>query len=790
MKSLSRWLMLLMMISMLGLFGCAGDDGKDGKNADPAELAALQGQVATLQAQVVALQAELALAADQATVDALTAEIADLNDQIAAVQEEIGNQIPSFGLNDTPVNQCAYCHQDAGQSHQAVYDSAFDSSVVATVTNVASVATATGYNSTIYFDVTKNGLPLTDLSSLDGSSTFQIMQYDPATSKFDNVVTLSKSNVVAGATAGSFSVTGATDYDATGADAAVFMYLTGGKILSGPPTQHITLYDNVANAGFSGAGVTYESAANVAGCEKCHGTPYGKHGYRQAEVSGLPDFAACKGCHYDSRPGGHEDWQYMIDNPYAWATGVAATENYTYTANVMNDVHMSHAAEFPYPQSMANCVTCHEGKLDMVLTDDNFKLSTCKSCHPVTGDSEYPAAAPALADLLGAYSIHDSINLYSATEVNCAACHSVAAGFAPLFSDLHSGYDSLIYDADNNFKKYSEGITVTVNSATLIDNVVTLNGMVETDSIYNAADVSMDYAYVSLYGYDTKDFYNYVSGTTAADGAYITEVNNNKVYWTAEADLSPYVGDIDSGKLKTVSLQFRPKFKNGDGETVALNAPSKRFDVTDMETVVAEPAIADPAKCNACHDALAVTFHSPDRGGNIEVCKTCHNPMRGSSHLETQSRSLDSYVHAIHSMQYFDTNGVDFTDPVEKAHYEEHVSMVYPYFTTMACESCHYEGTYDVPDVSKSLPGILSGTYEGIDRNIGVVPSVVTDAATRACGACHRADAINADDAAGLTAFYQHTESLGIVIPEEGGEGASASDILSNLMDQLFSTFQ
>ena len=53
--------------------------------------------------------------------------------------------------------------------------------------------------------------------------------------------------------------------------------------------------------------------------------------------------------------------------------------------SLMNDVHMSHAMEFPYPQSMSNCVTCHEGKLDVVLSDANFKIETCKSCHPVTG---------------------------------------------------------------------------------------------------------------------------------------------------------------------------------------------------------------------------------------------------------------------------------------------------------------------------------------------------------------------------------------------------------------------
>lgn len=47
-------------------------------------------------------------------------------------------------------------------------------------------------------------------------------------------------------------------------------------------------------------------------------------------------------------------------------------EQYAYPTTLMNDVHMSHAREFPYPQSMANCATCHEGKLDTILADANF----------------------------------------------------------------------------------------------------------------------------------------------------------------------------------------------------------------------------------------------------------------------------------------------------------------------------------------------------------------------------------------------------------------------------------
>ena len=42
----------------------------------------------------------------------------------------------------------------------------------------------------------------------------------------------------------------------------------------------------------------------------------------------------------------------------------AEKTKYAYKTRLMNDVHMSHAMEFAYPQSMKNCVTCHAGKLD------------------------------------------------------------------------------------------------------------------------------------------------------------------------------------------------------------------------------------------------------------------------------------------------------------------------------------------------------------------------------------------------------------------------------------------
>lgn len=61
------------------------------------------------------------------------------------------------------------------------------------------------------------------------------------------------------------------------------------------------------------------------------------------------------------------------------------------------------------------------------------------------------------------------------------------------------------------------------------------------------------------------------------------------------------------------------------------------------------------------------------------------------------------------------------------------------------CESCQVAGKYNVPDQSRSLPGLLSGTDElqGLDRAIGAVPAAVAGPASRACGGCHRAVLIN-----------------------------------------------
>ncbi len=722
---------------------------------------------------------------------------------------------------DVQPESCVICHSAAGTEHQEVYDDYADTSAFeGTIDSVSSVSTGTGtYNVTVEFTITKNGVPFDDpdnLSSLEQMRLYAV-QYDSATGMFDNDHRLSSSGSgVVGLGGGRYSVTSEMDYAPENTNALVYLYLADG-LLDTESGGHVHMYDDVLNIGIEFGDVeTYESAANVSGCEKCHGKPYMKHGYRGAELEGVPDFASCKVCHYDTRSGGHEDWQILVDDPARYAeihAGDALTAEeevrYAYTANVMNDVHMSHAMEFPYPQSMSNCATCHEGKLDVVLSNANFKVETCKSCHPVTGSEEHGTAELALKTILPP-AIHGAMDL---DTVNCTSCHG-AGGIAAVFSEIHTGYDKKIYTAAG--LKYSEAVIVTIDDVSVTDNLVTVRFSATEAMELEGVDVGdiVPTVMVGMYGWDTKDFIigpherltddngdGEISRSSGDQRALEYEVGTEHPRattvsaaggaWEVILDMSTWGDLIDNGTVRRLEIAVMPELKDAEGITVALKSPSRTFDLgtNDFDDDFYSDIVDVEDGCNTCHDALATTFHSPDRSGNIVTCRMCHITKSGGSHLEMQSRSIDSYVHAIHSFQAFDIGDVNFTDPVEAVHYDLHVEHTYPNFTIKNCESCHNEGTYNVPDQSKSLPGVISASdfpLQGWDRNIGDVPLYVTGPGSRACGSCHRAKMINEDEAGELISFNQHTKQGGYLI--EGGDDYTS--ILGEVIDYIMALFK
>ena len=719
---------------------------------------------------------------------------------------------------------CGICHPDAGENHQASYDELYQDGVIK-VEGVTYRFTEPG-TTVVTFKMTKNGAPINggaiqNLNIYFAPYADGKFQFDPAAERLSLKGKLSY-DPASGVTTSTLeeldpTADGYIDYtNVSGVSGLIIVYGYDEQLGSLPARIRQVKYPYAAVLA-TGAGVDYVSPANNDGCEKCHTDPYLKHGNIYGQVNGDPgtDFYTCKACHLDNGEGGHYEWQLLVDDP-ALAAAYLAGEveltakqqaQYAYPTTLMNDVHMSHAMEFPYPQSMSNCVTCHEGKLDVVLSDANFKPETCKSCHPATGsvaelkegeeEPSYDTTELALITILP-----DGHSLDS----DCASCHA-EGGVAPVFSKIHTGYDKAIYTAEG--VRYSDVVTVTVDSASFADNKLTFtfSAISELDGV-DASSIAPT-VMVGLYGWDTKDYIvgpherlndDNGDGTIDSSDQRALEYGVGEEHprfvtgsaaggkWEVTADLSNWADLIADDTVKRVEIAVMPELENADGVALALNAPSRTFDLgkNDFDDEFYSPIVKVVDGCNNCHEALATTFHSPDRGGNIVVCRMCHITKSGGSHLEMQSRSIDSYAHAIHSSQDFDIGDINFDDPVEAMHYEHHIEFPYPKHGVTDCESCHVAGAYNTPDQAKSLPGLLSASDSVEGRKIGDIPSVVTGPAARACGGCHRAELINEDAAGDLAVLNLHMTEGGYRV--EAGDDPTAT--LQSVIDQIMALFK
>jgi len=831
---LARWAWSVLVVCTLAfaLGGCEGDDGNDGA----AGAAGAAGAPGTDGTDGTDGQACWDLngngLADLATEDINGDGVVDVADCGAGTADAIAA---------AKIESCATCHDDVGTAgHQAEYNKYTDANTLAVeITSFTSVVNGADFDVTLQFDVTQDGAPYIDpvgMAPSVESQSYYIVEYDDAAGEWYNpaggfAASLSSANASSNGD-GSYTLVQTLSYDPLAfTGGALVMKLLDGElnIEDSQAGKRIHMYAETAPDSFDIGNVgNYESVANVQGCIDCHGAPYRKHGQYDATVAGVPDFTHCKACHNNSSSGGHQEWQHMVDNPLAWATGVALTPEeetlYAYDRTLVNDVHMSHAMEFPYPQSMASCTTCHEGKLVDVLDDSNFTAQTCKSCHPVRGIDAWPEDAG--TTLEGAYAQpHRAPPLeYLWTVLNvqgfhdptqdCTICHkpAVDGGVAPLFADYHNGYDATIYDAAG--QRYADLNTVSIDNVSLAGNLLTINF-----SANNAAIVPE--VLVSLYGWDSKQF---IVGSHERDGnaacsgfrpgcqmEYVPESSGGSAtpVWTEDSASVP--GDwmvtvdfaalqlsktddiptlIANGDVTMAEINIAPELDVG-GTDVVLTAAEMTFDLGGS-VVVADyfkgaNATVDITKCNACHDALASSFHAGSgRGGDsIVVCKNCHTTTFPGSHLEMASRSIDSYVHAIHSFQPFDLGDVDVADPVEVARTEMHTGHTFPNFTIKNCEGCHVAGTFNVPDQAKSMPGVLSASDDVPDRNVGTVAETVTGPASRACGGCHRADMLAEDAAGDLASFNAHTEAFGTFV-----ENDDEDSVVFGVIDKIMSMFE
>ena len=813
-EGLRRWAWSILIVSAMAfaMGGCSGDDGRDGAPGP----AGPQGPPG----------------ADAPAPDAIEARI-----------------------DSAQIESCNTCHGGAGEYHQAVYDQYTEAdnpnTLAMTFDDLNVVAAAGGgFDLTLDFSITKNGAPYIDpvgASPSFESLSIYIAEYDSTAGEFYNsaggfAFGLSASNAASNGD-GTYTLMQNVPVDPTAfAGGAIMGRLVDGLLdteddnYAPADGRRVQMYaDNAAASWLLGDMATFESPANVEACQACHGTPYRKHGNSPAVVDGAPDFTYCRGCHNNTAAGGHKEWQQEQDDALTWATdgldGATAEQlaRWDYERTLVNDVHMSHAMHLPYPQSMATCNTCHEGKLDQVLDNTNFTWETCQGCHVVegidswpddgTGDSEQyyqTHRAPAFDYLWQRgpdLTFHDVV-----ANPNCQGCHG--AGISREFSEYHNGFDKHIYD--DTGQRYSDLYTVSIDSVSMAGDLMTVE--------FSGDPAIEPELLISFYGWDTKHFIvgsherdsNDVdcphSRRPGCNAEYVPESSGggaNPMFtedpasvpgnWIVVFDASQWqlykTADIPTliadGDVTKAEISITPALQL-DGIDVALEAVSDTFDIASNAIIAnyfaGENEVVEIDKCNACHDdmgVLPVHDGSGRFGDGVQVCKACHTTTFAGSHLEMQSRSIDSYVHAIHSFQPFDLGDVDATNPVEVKRTDAHMKHKFPYFTALACEGCHVddfvagEVRYNVPDQAESMPGVLAATDDIPDRSVGNVPEYVTGPASRACGSCHRSVMLNKDHAGDLAAFNAHTGSFGTYVENDDDDL-----VLFGIIDKIMTWFE
>jgi OmcA/MtrC family decaheme c-type cytochrome len=438
--------------------------------------------------------------------------------------------------------------------------------------------------------------------------------------------------------------------------------------------------------------------------------------------------------------------------------------------------------------------------MENLATVEFFTVETCKSCHPVqVRPEEYVESkrAPSIQEIW----IEEGVDTFHNIDADCANCHQASS----LATWHNNGYDPAIYTDDGT--RYADLYQAEITSVAYAD------GMIDVRFTANTELMTEPLLLVSFYGYDTKNFLisahsrdadrnrlgEFRVGGGDSNPRFTEAADSVQGNWHVMMDLSQFPDDVPvldmiaDGSIKRAGISIQPTVEIDD-DTVATDGVSTALNlVTNAEEAsffMGANAVVNEQSCNDCHDALATTFHNPDRGGDITLCKQCHYPGQDGSHLEMQSRDIASYVHAIHRFQPFDTDEIDFSDPVFAKRYEHHIGFVFPNFTIKNCEACHKAGTYNPPDQAESLPARLRSSWQndvdGVDtwmRKIGDVPGYVVGPASKACGGCHRAALINEDDASGLTAFYTHTANGGYLVEDEGDSSGTWEDVVEEIME-------
>ncbi len=484
----------------------------------------------------------------------------------------------------------------------------------------------------------------------------------------------------------------------------------------------------------------------------------------------------CNGCHGELTAHGSRyelDYCVVCHNP---GTTDAATGNSVNMASMVHKIHMGHNlpgapfvigdhdySETTYPQSILNCRKCHDGSLEATPQGDNWKdvpnLVACGSCHTETtfGTGATHSGGPQANNSL-CVSCHTSDKIEAYHLTNEATEHNplLPAGLSTFSYEIISA--SL--DAGNKptvvFKVLRDGVPMDIQTL--------------------PADISSGPSFLLAYAGAQGDIlapaeYNNL-GRAAGQPASVSLANlraGTAGSLTASATAGAWSAFINTAfpagsTLRAIGLQgaFNQKV---EGVDVPRRVVSVTFPVGSDEP---RRDVVNSDKCSSCHERLEL--HGGSRVGNIDICVMCHNPSLSTSgrgadpaNLALASSDADDYgpdpllfpessnhfkfmIHGIHASA-FRTTPYEFVRDrgTSGVYYYNWSEVTFP-GQLAKCQTCHDEGTYELPLADDLLPTTLrTSSGPGEDRpaiaaaraSVPNATDLIASPVSAACYPCH-----------------------------------------------------
>ena len=423
---------------------------------------------------------------------------------------------------------------------------------------------------------------------------------------------------------------------------------------------------------------TWAAVTNIEqSCNRCH-NPLAAHGGSRQDVK------LCVTCHnpqtVDPDTGNTVNFKVMVHKIHRGADLPSVEAGTPYQIIGFNQsVHDYSNVEFP--QDIRNCTTCHQATApEGHIWYARPSRAACGSCHDnvdfATGEGH---AAGAYAD-----------------DTACASCHvpqgerefdaSIkGAHTVPFKSAQLKGLNATIVSVENAApgQKPTVKFQLTENDGTVLNPQPF--GTTPASLNLLLAGPTTDYAIFPVIRENASG--------ASFDGTVATYTFQNAI---PEGATGSWAASIEV--RRTVTLN--PGAEGQQTVREAAYNPVKYFAVTDSEPV-ARRMVVDMAKCNECHDRLAL--HGGQRL-NAQECVFCHNPngndtdRRAPEELPGESIHFKRMIHRIHT-------GEELTQEytVENANFNE---VRFP-GDRRDCQTCHIAGTYTPPLPDTALPTVI-----------------------------------------------------------------------------------